>query len=86
MSEHFLGSNKAFEILANLGLDPLIMKVTGHLSRTASRFLAWNWNTRKDRTKIVINIYFFYLKKERGGQWRKYVMRCVGEDHSNLRT
>jgi hypothetical protein len=25
MSEHFLGSNKAFEILANLGLDPLSM-------------------------------------------------------------
>jgi hypothetical protein len=25
MSEHFLGSNKAFEILANLGLDPLVM-------------------------------------------------------------
>jgi len=23
MSEHFLGSNKAFEILANLGLEPL---------------------------------------------------------------
>jgi hypothetical protein len=23
MPEHFLGSNKAFEILANLGLDPL---------------------------------------------------------------
>ncbi len=23
MSEHFLGSNKAFEILENLGLDPL---------------------------------------------------------------
>jgi hypothetical protein len=25
MSEHFLGSKKGFEILANLGLDPLIM-------------------------------------------------------------
>jgi hypothetical protein len=24
MSEHFLGSNKAFEILANLGLEPLL--------------------------------------------------------------
>jgi len=26
MSEHFLGSSKAFEILANLGLDPLNSK------------------------------------------------------------
>jgi hypothetical protein len=25
MSEHFLGSNKAFEILANLGLEPLTL-------------------------------------------------------------
>jgi hypothetical protein len=24
MSEHFLGSKKGFEILANLGLDPLV--------------------------------------------------------------
>jgi len=29
MSEHFLGSNKAFEILANLGLEPLIMLPSG---------------------------------------------------------
>jgi hypothetical protein len=25
MSEHFLGSNKAYEILANLGLEPLTL-------------------------------------------------------------
>jgi hypothetical protein len=29
MSEHFLGSNKAFEILANLGLDPLLVCAVG---------------------------------------------------------
>ncbi len=29
MSEHFLGSNKAFEILANLGLDPLTLGTPG---------------------------------------------------------
>ena len=34
MSEHFLGSNKAFEILANLGLDPLLMKNNGWWSTT----------------------------------------------------
>jgi len=29
MSEHFLGSSKAFEILANLGLDPLWLRREG---------------------------------------------------------
>jgi hypothetical protein len=30
MSEHFLGSNKAFEILAYLGLDPLLARTRTH--------------------------------------------------------
>jgi hypothetical protein len=31
MSEYFLGSKKGFEILANLGLDPLILWYLFHL-------------------------------------------------------
>jgi hypothetical protein len=30
MSEHFLGSNIAFEILANLGLEMLLFSLIGH--------------------------------------------------------
>ncbi len=37
MSEHFLGSSKAFEILANLGVDPLMPVLT--IDRTVFFFL-----------------------------------------------
>jgi hypothetical protein len=37
MSEHFLGSSKAFEILANLGLDPLLEDHLAKLKEVVKR-------------------------------------------------
>jgi hypothetical protein len=54
MSEHFLGSNKGFEILVNFGQDPLaraMAKVTKRAMVTAVRVIATAMKMVEQRQK-----------------------------------
>ncbi len=95
--EHFLGSSKAFEILANLGLEPLVQgpstsryfgkQITAQATQTA-----WVLQMRQhprplvphDQTNYVLSCGSQFLVKYMGKEHAEHLINCLKEETCKL--